>query len=55
MKTHITFDHPRRNPGWLISMARKVRKLRRQIGLCCFYRSLNHGWREAWAKAGRTI
>lgn len=42
------YRRKRRNPSWL-------RLLARRIGHFRFFRSLNHGLRESWEMAGKTV
>jgi hypothetical protein len=45
----------RRNPNWLMRLARWIGRQRRQFNLYRFYRGLGHAHGEAWDKAERTL
>lgn len=54
-KLHIPRITKRRNPNWLIRLARWIGKKRRQLALYRIYRGMNHTHAEAWDKVERTL
>lgn len=54
-KLHIPRITKRRNPNWLIRLARWIGKKRRQLALYSLYRRMHHNHAEAWDKVERTL
>ena len=48
-------SHYRRNPNWLVRLARWIGRRRRHYGLYRFYRALGHTRDDAWDRAERTL
>ena len=54
-KAVVSLSNRRRNPSWLLRIARWIGKRRRMDALFRFYRKLGNDRRTAWDKAGKTI
>ena len=56
MRIRIHFSRGRKNPGWLLRLARNMGALYRAIeNYLWFRRQMNHSHGEAWKNANNTV